>query len=147
MHRGTWWAGVHGVSKSQTQLSTHTPAKKRGGQGEEAGRGEHRRGPSEVGPAEQLVGQKRGRAVMLKSRAGWASEGAGKRDKGVRKAASPQRAKGTQKPPAGTAPREQLADLAALYTGPWNRPKADLTVSKVPEPMAPRLRSMENHVC
>ena len=23
--RGTWWAKVHGVVKSQTQLSTHTP--------------------------------------------------------------------------------------------------------------------------
>ena len=23
MDRGTWWAAVHGVAKSQTQLSTH----------------------------------------------------------------------------------------------------------------------------
>ena len=25
MDRGTWWATVHGVAKSQTQLGTHTP--------------------------------------------------------------------------------------------------------------------------
>ena len=25
MDTGTWWATVHGVTKSQTQLSTHTP--------------------------------------------------------------------------------------------------------------------------
>ena len=24
MDRGVWWAPVHGVAKSQTQLSTHT---------------------------------------------------------------------------------------------------------------------------
>ena len=27
MDRGAWWAIVHGVAKSQTQLSTHTPKK------------------------------------------------------------------------------------------------------------------------
>ena len=25
MDRGAWWATVHGVAKSQTQLSAHTP--------------------------------------------------------------------------------------------------------------------------
>ena len=25
MDRGDWWATVHAVTKSQTQLSTHTP--------------------------------------------------------------------------------------------------------------------------
>ena len=78
MDRGTWWAAVQGVSESDIIEHSHTSQEKRGS-GEEAGRGEHRQGPSEVGPAEQLAGQKRGRAVMLKSRAGWASEGAGKR--------------------------------------------------------------------
>ena len=26
MGRGAWWAAVHGVTESQTQLSVHTPA-------------------------------------------------------------------------------------------------------------------------
>ena len=31
MHRGTWWATVHGVAKSWTRLSTHRRKKSKGG--------------------------------------------------------------------------------------------------------------------
>ena len=72
-----------GPKESDTTEHSHTSQKK----SRRGGRGRQRR--AQVGAfrswanRETTVGQKRGRAVMLKRWAQWATEGPGKRDKGV----------------------------------------------------------------